>query len=324
MNESNKRVNKYRRDFLKMLGKTGISTGVLRGSALAGGLIANRFAQAQNDVKRLCVVWCSNGSPPGLWLPNSNGLNTSTKAYEGVQEVCNFRESQIVNSGHGLIRKALGQLRWVNDWTADTLDQQIASVIGTTTPFQSIALGVQTLSNHGGVPHDYIGRKSGMVVVPQDSPETAFNSLFGYTDWRSDKALGKSVLDVNRDGLNRLKNKLGQFERETLDKHISILETLEMRLGATPSGDVKQGNCGFKNWNALVTDREQRLQNGTWGSFGHHSKLQSDIIVNAFACGMTNVATLQLGGDAGDWVADGTQFSRTYHNSCHTPKCLIM
>ena len=55
MEPSNK-SNSERRKFLDMLGKAGVSAGVLRASTIAGGMMFNRFAEAATNDKVHFVV----------------------------------------------------------------------------------------------------------------------------------------------------------------------------------------------------------------------------------------------------------------------------
>lgn len=314
MKDTNKSINQNRRNFLNMLSKAGISGAVLRGSALAGGLMASRFAMAQNDVKRVVFVYTPDGSPEGLWLPNGNTLNMATSAYEGLQSICNFREVEIINSGHGLARKCLGELRWGSDWTGDTIDQQIASVIGTASPYPSFALGVQT------DPTQVIGRKAGDYVPAQDSPAAAYKQLFGSAPPAGGAAQflqrKQSVLDINREALATLKNKLGSFEQDMLDKHVQALQDIEQRLVDSASFDLPQG-CSAPAWNSKGYATQGPIPNGEVGIFGHQAELQADIIVAAMECGLTNVMTLQLGTDQAIWTAHNTEYKGDHHGSCH-------
>ena len=151
---------KSRRHFLKLLGSAGASAAMVRAAPLVGGRMATRQARAQGGaVKRAVFVYTPDGAPRGLWLPNGTRLRASTLAYEGLQSLCAFREVEVVASGHGNARKCLGELRWSNDWTADTMDQQIATVLGGSTPFTSYVLGVQTNSSS-----DAVSRRAGSAV----------------------------------------------------------------------------------------------------------------------------------------------------------------
>lgn len=314
MKNSNSIINQKRRRFLSMLSKAGVSASVLRGSALASGLMASRFAQAAGEVKRVVFVYTPDGSPEGLWLPSGRTLNRATRAYEGLQSLCNFREVEVINSGHGLARKVLGELRWGSDWTGDTIDQQIASVIGVNSPYPSFALGVQTK------PTEVIGRKAGDFVPAQDSPAAAYKQLFGSAppaggagDFLARK---QSVLDLNRDALNALKNKLGNYEQDMLDKHIDALNSIEQRLVDSTTYEAPQG-CASPAWNANGYDTQGPIPGGSLGIFGHQAELQADIIVAAMECGLTNVMTLQLGTDSAEWYGHNTAYKGDHHGSCH-------
>lgn len=314
MKNTAKQINKTRRDFLAMLGSFGVSTTLLQGSTLVGGLMASRFARAQSSVKRVVFVYTPDGSPEGLWLPNGNQLNMATQAYEGLQSLCNFREVEIIGSGHGLTRKCLGELRWGNDWTGDTLDQQIASVLGATSPYPSFALGVQT------DPSGVIGRKSGDYVPAQNSPEAAYQQLFGSTPpaggMQAFLARKQSVLDLNREALNQIQNNLGSFEKEMLDKHLASLTSIEKRLNDSAMQTLT-GGCSNPIWNANGYDTRGPIPNGEVGIFAHQAELQADIITAAFECGLTNVMTLQLGTDQAVWTAHDTNYKGDHHGSCH-------
>lgn len=307
-------IHKNRRDFLGMLGKAGISGSLLKGSALASGLMASRFARAQNSAKRVVFVYCSNGAPDGLWLPNGRTLNASTLAYEGLQDVCNFREVEVINSGHGLARKCMGELRWGSDWTGDTIDQQIASVLGATSPYPSYALGVQTL------PTEVIGRRAGNFVPAQDSPDAAYRQLFGSAPpaggAQAHLTRKQSVLEINREALGSLKNKLAGFEKDMLDRHLEALDSIEQRLVDSSTVEVAEG-CSNPAWNANGYDSRGPIPDGDVGNFGHQADLQTDIIVAAMECGLTNVMTLQLGTDQAVWFAHNTQYRGDLHGSCH-------
>lgn len=315
MKDTNRIVNKTRRDFLGMIGKAGISSAVLRSSALLSGVMASRFALAQGNVKRVVFVYTPDGSPEGFWLPNGTALNGATAAYEGLQNICNFREAEVIDSGHGLSRKCLGALRWGSDWTGDTIDQQLASVLGVTSPYPSFALGVQTK------PDGVIGRKSGDHVPTQDSPQAAYQQLFGSAPpsggAQAYLAQKQSVLDVNREAIARMQSKLGAFEKDMLDKHIDALNGIEQRLIDSAMIDPASG-CGSPAWNENGYDTRGPIPGGELGVFGHQAELHTDIIASAFECGLTNVMTLQLGTDQAEWFAHDTAYQGDHHGSCHS------
>ncbi|MBX2812883.1 MAG: DUF1552 domain-containing protein [Myxococcales bacterium] len=316
----NKTVDRDRRKFLEFIGKAGVTATVCRTVPLIGGLMATRRAQAQSAVKRVVFVYASNGAPNGLWLPSGTELNVATQAYEGLQSVCNFREVDVVGSGHGTARKALGEVRYDQDWTGDTIDQNIASVVGTTTPFASYALGVQTEN-----PQEVIGRKSGDSVPCQDSPSAAFSQLFSGASPSAgvnpEVARNRklSILDLHRNEIAGMKNELGSLERETLEKHEAAIQEIESRLSGSsaPSND---GACASPSWNA----NGYPTNGGIEVPFAHTTELQADLIVLALQCGITNVMTLQLGYHQATWYAHNTQHKADYHGSCHAAPPVAM
>ncbi len=315
MKDTNAIVHRNRRDFLRLAAQAGVTGALYRASPLVAGLLATRSAHAQSATKRVVFVYASNGAPNGMWLPNGTTLNAATAAYEGLQSVCNFREVEVVASGHGNPRKSMGELRWGQDWTGDTIDQQIASVLSANTPYGAITLGVQTNTQ------DTISRKSGDRVPFQNSPAAAYEQLFGSRPPVGDSsgflARKQSVMDVNRAALAQLKNRLGAFERATLEKHETALQEVEQRLVDAVSFTPAE-ECTSPPWNANGYPTTGPIPGGDVGVFAHQSDLQSDVIVAAMKCGLTNVATLQLGWHQGVWYAHDTAYRGDHHGSCHS------
>ncbi|MEM1416707.1 MAG: DUF1552 domain-containing protein [Myxococcota bacterium] len=313
MTKFHEHTQKSRRRFLKLLGSAGASAAMVRAAPLVGGLMATRQARAQGGaVKRAVFVYTPDGAPRGLWLPDGSRLRAATMAYEGLQSVCAFREVEVVASGHGNARKCLGELRWNSDWTSDTFDQQIATVLGGSTPFTSYVLGVQTNSSS-----DAVSRRAGSAVPAQDNPAEAYSQLFGgappvgeASDFLAQR---RRVMDVNRAALAELGGRLGGFEQRLLDEHGAALSELEDRLIASTMGTPAEG-CSEPAWNA----GGYATNGSTDVPFLHTAELQSDVAVAAMKCGITNVLTLQLGWHQAVWYAHDTDYRGDHHGSCHS------
>jgi hypothetical protein len=308
-------LHQSRRGFLGMLTRAGVASALCRAAPLVGGLMATRAARAESGLRRVVFVYTPDGAPNGLWLPDGATLNLATRAYEGLQAVCNFREVEVRESGHGLARKCLGALRWGSDWTGDTIDQQLASVLGVNSPYASYTLGVQTN------PQEVVGRKAGDAVPVQDSPAAAYEQLFGAAPPTSDRAgflaRKQSVMDVNRAALAELKGRLGAFERETLEKHEVALREVEARLIESISYEPSEA-CAAPAWNARGYPTSGPVPGGEVGVFAHQAELQADVIVAALQCGLTNVMTLQLGWHQAVWYGHDTTYRGDHHGSCHS------
>ncbi|MEL6545939.1 MAG: DUF1552 domain-containing protein, partial [Myxococcota bacterium] len=270
MNNS-QRLRYSRRRFLDTLSKAGVAGAVL--PPLLGGLFYSRHARAAGEVKRAVFVYTPDGAPNGLWLPDGGSMNLATEAYAGLEHLINFREVEVVGSGHGLARKSLGALRWSQDWTSDTIDQQIASVLSVDTPFPSYMLGVQANPQEG------VSRQSGASVPIQNSPAAAYQQLFGAAPPAADASefltKKRAVMDINQAALNELKSKLGAFERTTFEKHADALTALEDRLAASLSGERPEG-CDSPSWNQNGYDTQGPTESDV-GVFRHQADLQSDI-----------------------------------------------
>lgn len=302
-----------RRNFLRLLGGAAAGSAMMQAAPFAFGLLGNQRARAQasGGVKRAVFVYTPGGAPRGLWLPSGSTLNRATAAFEGLQSLCNFREVEVLQSGHGLARKCLGELRWESEWTADTIDQQIASVLSESTPFQSYVLGVQTNTE------DYVVRRSGSAVPAENNPAAAYQQLFGGAvpsgggDSSDALARERSIMDINRAALSELKERTGSLGR-AFDQHASALEELEQRIvGAATT--PRAAGCDAPAWNA-----------GGYGTSGdtsvpflHTAELQSDIIVAALSCGLTRVMTLQLGWHQQIWYGHDTSYKGDHHSSAH-------
>ncbi len=301
-----KTVNKERRRFLDMVGKAGISSPILKSSSLVGGLMANRYALAQNQDytnTRVVYVYLNSGAQNHTWLPDSpSNMNIVTQPYgpQGydVAGICNFRQVNVMAEGHSNATQALG----IPGYGIPTMDTRIAGVLGATSPFGGIYLGSQATTQ--GVLCSTIG-------PCEDNPATAFQKLFqtapppvaGVTP---DTTYLK-VFEAQQNALASIKNKLSQDERERLDTHGGALEKIENRIKASleVSDEPTQSACVEPGIN-----HEDNIQS--------RGKAQADIIVAALQCGLTKVATLQLGNHQGDWYGHNTAYKGDAHNSCHS------
>jgi len=92
-----KTVNRERRRFLDMVTKAGVSSSLLKASALASGVFANRWATAQDMTNmRVVYVYLNSGARNDSWLPSSaSNMNIVTRPYGpdgyNVSSICNFR-----------------------------------------------------------------------------------------------------------------------------------------------------------------------------------------------------------------------------------------
>lgn len=154
-------------------------------------------------------------------------------------------------------------------------------------PFSSIHLYVP--AHNYGTP--FMSGASAPVSSESD-PVKAFNTLFaGVTGSGPDPAVVAmrerklSVLDGVVSGFSRLRARVGAEDRATLDQHLEFIRELETRVDAL--SDVAA--CTPPNVSSSTSAQVK-------------GPMMADIIVAALRCGLTNVATLNVGDLITSWL----------------------
>lgn len=315
---TNKQINKDRRKFLDMLGKAGVSTSILKASTLAGGIFASRFAEAQDDNKKIIFVYLPDGAPTGTWLPSGGQMNQCTQPYGPHASNIAFRQANLTyGGGHGNTFFCMGATSYnPSDAKSSSLNFQMSKVIGNLTPYASIQLGA--LSAQGSA-SDSICKLNGQSVVNEDSPRAAFQQLFNSAPpapvggGPSPYDQERSVLDVNKQAISSLRTKLGVDERSRLDQHLESLARIESRVTLL---EDQQSNTG-DNGGACTPPGI-----GTDGYMLALLKSQADVATAALKCGLTRVASIQANYHQASWVGtgsgtDSTTWGSDHHQSCH-------
>jgi hypothetical protein len=134
------------------------------------------------------------------------------------------------------------------------------------------------------------------------NPTTAFNRIFsGVMSGGSApdpavvraRALKKSVLDGTSTGLGVYKNQLSAADKRVIDEHLTHLRSIETRLDAVAIPMVV--GCARPTVPTI---------SGDWYGMNIQvtGPLMADIIVAALRCGLTNVATLEIGDFYARWL----------------------
>lgn len=277
-----------RRSFLKGLALTGATTALSVSSFV-------RAARAQTAAKRAIFVYIPDGCIPDLWHPTGSEqsftLPAMTQPLSAVQQHCIFLSGlQMYEGGpthEGGVRKVL------TGNAPQSLDDFLAEQIGGATAFPSIYLGVGANYENGSGGFSFLS--SGSAVSPEDNPINAFERLFGDGSTPPPgpgdprlPILGNAVADMQALGA-----RLGSTEQQKLERHLDALREVEQRLeiasglACDPSGWNSEGFTVPEGWHGYppVYDREE--------NFVLVGKLQQDLILEALACDLTRVASLQ-------------------------------
>ncbi|MCK6574032.1 DUF1552 domain-containing protein [Myxococcota bacterium] len=207
----------------------------------------------------------------------------------------------------------------VDHGNGESIDHYLARTVGGGAPFRHVYLGAMAnVNNASGDKHiSYPG--PGQSIAPEDDPVRAFERLFGAgvvappapgpapapgsepPPARPDRR--KSVLDVALADLNALRGRVGPAERARLDIHAESLRELERRIdalaperdpggggggaggepGAAPTCDAPSLSAGDLNPGLLYAPER----------FPDILRLQMDVLVQAMACGLTQVGVIQ-------------------------------
>ena len=267
-------------------------------------------ADAQMGVpKRLITVFSPNGVVDNEFFPS--GGERDFRLNRGLAPLERFRDKIMVVRGVDLKVQGPGgahdrgvggiftgrPLRAGNSYgfpRGISVDQRVAQEIGGETRFPSLQAAVavyDTAQIHTRMSY----RDGGEPIAPEKNPGRLFNRVFegfvpqGATpdpqrEFRG--RLRRSILDRSMSELQELRQRLGREDAERLDFHTETLRELEVRLNETPA--VGAG-CALPQEVSQGLDLHQDTLDPA--ALRH---LQ-EIIVRAFACDLTRVASLAMG-----------------------------
>lgn len=299
--------------------------GVLSGAAVAiglprldGMLNGNGTAYAAGAALPLRFgVWAwANGVRLARWVPKTTGpgyaLSESLLPFEPVKDYVSVVTGLDLPFG-GRVHAAgncifmTGQkLAGTSDpsltYARESIDQEVAKVIGATTAIRSLEVGVTDApSNEQGTAFRFWSHTGpNSPNRPTYSTKDLFTRLFGNVMATTpaagpaavDLALEqrKSVLDAVLADAADLNSVLGARDKARLEQHLEGIRAIEMRLSTTGGGGMKAASCGMppaqptliggaKDYNADV-----ELIN----------KSMAEMLALALACDITRAFTFQL------------------------------
>ena len=162
---------------------------------------------------------------------------------------------------------------------APSIDQLLAAKIGTKSRFRSLQIGVAQESHGENVHRNMSWAGYDRALPPEMIPQNLFDRLFGVknTSWVTRK---KSVLDLVKDDVADLQPVLGKADKARLDEHLTSVRDLERAVASLPPDygkNIKEPED--------ITDLTD---------YPKIAKIQSDLVVHAFASGQTRVASYML------------------------------
>ena len=289
--------DKERRDFLRIVKRAGISAGALQASALIGGVMLARVAEAQTTPTKCVSVFMPGGCTPAKFFPTGGTLPIQTQALQShysAGRIALLKNATMMQGGHGVMFTRFND---PNPWGKQSFDVNLGKTIGANFPVKCLNLGTTPVTE--------LSREGNAQIPAITSPQAALDILFsgGSGNGGGSVAPRKSLVDAHYAAVNDLKNKLGQHEKIKLDSHFTAIRELEDSIAATNPGNGG-GTCGpLTNTNAV--------------GFDAMSKMMSDIAVLALHCNLSASVSLAFGTDEHLHFLDKVAKPRASHDSHH-------
>lgn len=296
----------------RSLSRRGLLTAGL-GALLLAPFIRQRQARAQNLLpKRLVMVFTPDSNPPEWW-PSGTGtnftLNEPLLDFAGMENQLliprRLDHTWTYDNHHiaGIVQLFTGanfdgnENRFANGPSVDQYLLQNTD-LRAGTPRASIHLAV----DDGRTDHRHVicYSGSGQPMGAEVNPTRAFNNIFSgisfdgqplpepVESWPG-KAVEQAILDANADDIRYLQRYLGQEERTRLELHLDSLAELRTRVAAgSGGGPLVTAACAEPD----ISGHSSSLTNAT--SITRWAQINADMIVTAFACDVTRVASYQF------------------------------
>lgn len=263
--------------------------------------------------RRFVVFFTPNGTIPEEWSPDGGEHDFSLRTI--LEPLARHRDDLLILEGVDMKsassgpgdghQKGMGHLLTGVDllpgdtmggcdscapvsWSGGiSVDQEIASLIGASTPFRSLELGVRVGGSHN-VWTRMCYRGASQPLPPEGDPHAVFERLFG--DLGADpfglerrRFMRRSVLDHVRRDFASIEARVSAADRERLELHVSVLRDIERRIES--SGGLGAA-CAAPTMGGRVDPDDP-------ANVPQVGRLQMDLLAMAFACDLTRVGTLQ-------------------------------
>jgi hypothetical protein len=276
-----------------MLGGAAISVALPRLEAFAAGAFPKRFG----------IWFWGNGMLPARWNPTGSGtewtLSEQLMPLEPVKSEITVVSGMSLKTGNsiphgsgpaGILSGAPLIVRTGEDFTfsAPSIDQTIANVVGRETRFRSLEVGVrpeQGLSYNGPDSRN----------PPESSPRKVFDRLFGsgFTAPGEEPVidpklrLRRSVLDAVLADADRLKGRLGAQDKLRLEQHLEGVRDLERRIQRLEENPPTLESCAVP---AMPAEDYPDIDGRP--PLAEISRVMAELVAMALACDQTRVFSL--------------------------------
>ncbi len=290
-----------RRRFLKSLGMTGAMLKIglppleamfnSNGTAYAAEAVAHR--QLETPIESRFLLWFNgNGIAERYWIPTETGPGYSltpclsplapfTNDFHVISGLDNAaaRLPGPGNGHHNSMSALVSGMPFSGRGAGGTsVDQAIAANIGGESRFRSLQIGVCQESFGESIQRNMSWAGRDRPLPPEMIPHRLFDRLFGTRDegWVNRK---RSILDSVGEDVSRLKAALGRQDQSRLEDYLASVRDMERAIAGLPPEYARV---------------EEPQYDGDMKDWPRIAKLQSDLLVHAFATHLSRVASYML------------------------------
>ncbi len=313
-----------RREFIR---KAGLSAAVL---PFIVGLPSLGLAAPARPRQRLVIVFSPNGTIPGEFWPDQQGRDFALKRI--LEPLAPFKDrlltlqglsNKVRGDGDGHMRgmsclltgiellpgNIMGGSGQPAGWASGiSIDQEIKNFFqsqeSTRTRFGSLEFGVGVQDRADPWTRmSYAG--SGQPVAPISDPYQMHEKLYGRL---KDRETLRSVLDPLKGELAKVRGLISAEDRRMLEAHETLVRQLEREISDPAAAALRAGPPDLERGIADQNDNVPRL-----------SRMQIDLLVNAFVNDMARVATLQYTKSVGSARMNWLDITDGHHGLSHEP-----
>ncbi len=316
-------VVRSRREFVRDLG---VGAAAL---PFVGNLPGLGFANQARRKQRMVVMFSPNGVIPGAFWPTAEGSDFTLP--ESLTPLAPFKDKTLILNGvcdrvrgdgdahmRGIgclltgVELFPGNIQGGSHtpagWASGiSIDQEVRNFLqrdaATRTRFGSLEFGVM-VPDRADTWTRMVYTAANKPVAPIDDPYQMFNKLYGRA---KDRELLGSVLDDVSADLRRVAGAVSPSDRRLLDEHATFVREMEQELRAARDAaghEVPALESGVRRDN----DRIPQI-----------SRMQIDLMVNAFKADFTRVATLQYTNSVGMARMRWLDITEGHHELSHEP-----
>lgn len=308
--------NSGRRSFLKKLMATGSGAAALN--------MLPQLAQA-NTGSKLKVVFAVipdgfgvdsyAGYNDGIWFPKTNAVeSTNFELNELSQHLGSYANQALFLRGLVLGSGTGGHNAWKTILRDSNSSQtSIDNILGAALPGTDHSLKRVYAGPHAMVGASWnISYQDNTMLLPEDDPYQLFDRVYGnYTGTGAQTtSTDNSVLfDPVKEDIAQLRSALGQQQKEKLDTHLGAIEQVVTDIrNSQPIGEACSPTNGEPIAGLSIHSADYREP---------VTQAHANVVASSLSCGVSRVATLQIGRSADQVVIKSVSSTRNPHDCAH-------